>query len=112
MPLYWDSLILDRTEKKTTTYYEGSFHKLYKLSCLYQEMMHSFSNVKQLKGLYALKLIYEKQKITQEAVSLVNVIMVFNDVHQTKYFLKNHQDRQYHTFKGYYILDLKRSYLH
>lgn len=86
MPLYWDSLILDRTEKKT--YYEQNFHKLYKLSCLYHGMMHSFSNVKQLKGLYALKLIYEKQKIKQEVVSLLNVVMVFNDVHQTSAFLK------------------------
>ena len=62
--------------------------------------MHFFLNVRQAKGFHALKLISEKQKIKQEVVSLLKVVMVFDDVHQTKYWSCNYQDKQYHILKG------------
>ena len=50
-------------------------------------MKHLFSNVRQIKGLHALKLISEKQQIKQEVVSLPKVVMVFNDVHQSTFLV-------------------------
>ena len=53
------------------------------VSCLNQEIMRLFSNVRQIKGLHALKMISEKQTIKQkEVVSLLKLVMVFDDAHQ------------------------------
>ena len=58
-------------------------------------MIHFFSNIRQIKGLHALKLISEKQKIKQEeVVSLLKVVMVFDIVHQTTYLSCNYRDKQ------------------